>query len=165
MHVFEAKFHGEAFTEAEPCFRFVRVVELLPRKLELPVPHEAGVEPEVEGAALVVSGHVAGRRLEEHPGVARQHRAVGGLHPQHVRGGVVRGLAVDLNTSVWIRIETVSLVPPGTDLLSEVRGVDSVAAALVHHHPEVRAVAPAAVHQPSHLQQHRHVIIVGEFLQ
>ena len=106
MHVFEAKFHGEALTEAEPCFRFVRVVELLPRKLELTVSQEAGVEPEVEGAALVVSGHVAGRRLEEDPGVAPQHRAVGGLHPQHVRGGVVRGLAVDLNTSVWITIET-----------------------------------------------------------
>ena len=54
------------------------------------------MEPEVEGTLLVVSRNVAGVCLEQHLGVPRQHGAVDRLHLEHVRGGVIAGLTVDL---------------------------------------------------------------------
>ena len=62
----------------------MRVVQLLPCQSQLVLLHKGGVEPEVEGALLVVTRHVAGVGLEQHLGVPGQHRAVDRLHCEHI---------------------------------------------------------------------------------
>ena len=50
----------------------MRIVQFLPTQHQLALLHEAGVEPEVEGALLVVLGHPVAGGLEEDPGVIPQ---------------------------------------------------------------------------------------------
>ena len=82
--LFEQELNCERFSEAMPRLVLVRVVQLLPCQLQPSLPHEPGVEPEVEGALLVVTRHVAGVGLEQHLGVPGQHRAVDRLHCEHI---------------------------------------------------------------------------------
>ena len=74
----------------------MRIVELLSREKQFPVPDEACVEPEVEGTFLIVLGNIVSARLEEDPGVSLQDWTVDSFDCKQVRAGVVASLAVDL---------------------------------------------------------------------
>ncbi len=110
----------------------MRVVQLVPAQRQLVQPlllaaplllHEAGVEPQVEGAVLVALGDGVGRGLEEQPDVPVQGGAVEQVDPQ----GVL----------------VVGVVDAAVALPAEVRAEHLVGPALADLEPEVGAVAAA----------------------
>ena len=77
----------------------MRIVELVSSEKQFPIGDEACMEPEVEGAFLIVFGNVVSAGLEEDPGVSLQDGTVDSFDCEKVGAGVVAGLAVNLRRS------------------------------------------------------------------